>query len=210
MKRDGLKAGGHSQSPTKSISRRIQRASVLRLQLALSVELKPARRSPLALMGPVITYKLAGGLPARDLRNRQANAPSWCAGGAAGVAGGVCWEGCRPGRLAHLRLGPRLDPIRSLKGAAMADLKNSRAQSRLEKAAREGGNGWVGYEAEAKAVREKTARLKALRIAREAADKTAAAVDESAAARKPATKRAVKLGGAPPMTADRSKGGRRD
>jgi hypothetical protein len=87
----------------------------------------------------------------------------------------------------------------------MADLKNSRAQSRLEKAARESGNTWVGYEAEAKAVREKTARLKALRIAKEAADKSAAAV---AAARKPATKRALKSSGAPPMSADRSKDGR--
>jgi hypothetical protein len=84
-----------------------------------------------------------------------------------------------------------LIPLRSLKGAAMAELKNSRAQSRLEKAAREGGNGWVGYEAEAKAVREKTARLKALRLAKEAADKRAAA-DESAVTRKPATKRAKK------------------
>jgi hypothetical protein len=73
----------------------------------------------------------------------------------------------------------------------MADSKNSRAQSRLEKAAREGGNGWASYEAEAKAVREKTARLKALRIAKEAADKHAVA-DESAAKRKPATKRAMK------------------
>lgn len=92
----------------------------------------------------------------------------------------------------------------------MADLKNSRAQSRLEKAAREGGNTWVGYEAEAKAVREKTARLKALRMAKEAADKSAAVVDESAAARRPATKRAVKSSGAPPMSADRSKDGRHD
>jgi hypothetical protein len=97
----------------------------------------------------------------------------------------------------------------------MADWKNSRAQSRLEKAAREGGNTWVGYEAEAKAVREKTARLKALRLAKEAAGKSAAAVDESAAdesaaARKPAAKRAVKSGAAPPMSADRSKDGRRD
>jgi hypothetical protein len=74
----------------------------------------------------------------------------------------------------------------------MADWKNSRAQSRLEKAAREGANTWVGYEAEAKAVREKTARLKALRLAKEATEKSTAAVDESAAARKPATKRAVK------------------
>jgi hypothetical protein len=80
----------------------------------------------------------------------------------------------------------------SLKGAAMADLKKSRAESRLEKAAREGGNSWAGYEAEAKAVREKTARLKALRIAKEAADKSALAVDESVAARKLATKRAVR------------------
>ncbi len=102
------------------------------------------------------------------------------------------------------------DPPRSLKGAVMADLKNSRAQSRLEKAARVGGNTWVGYEAEAKAVREKTARLKALRLAKEAADKSAAAVDESTAARKPATKRALKSSGAPPMSADRSKDGRRD
>jgi hypothetical protein len=66
----------------------------------------------------------------------------------------------------------------------MADWKTSRAQSRLEKAAREGGNTWVSYEAEAKAVREKTARLKALRLAKEAAGKSAA-VDESAAAPKP-------------------------
>ena len=74
----------------------------------------------------------------------------------------------------------------------MPELKNSRAQSRLEKAAREGGNIWVGYEMEAKAVREKTARLRALRIAKEAADKSAAAVDQNATAPKPATKRAVK------------------
>ena len=111
-----------------------------------------------------------------------------------------------PERFAYLEPAHRPDPPRSLKGAAMADLKNSRAQSRLEKAAREGGNTWVGYEAEAKAMREKTARLKALRIAKEAA----AAVDESAAARKPATKRALKSSGAPPMSADRSKDGRRD
>ena len=92
----------------------------------------------------------------------------------------------------------------------MADLKNSRAQTRLEKAAREGGHTWVGYEAEAKAVREKIARLKALRIAKEAAGKSAAAFDESAAARKPATKRAVKSGEAPPMSAERSKDRQRD
>jgi len=99
-----------------------------------------------------------------------------------------------------------LIPPSSLKGAAMTTFKNSRAQSRLEKAAREGGNTWVSYEAEAKAVREKTARLKALRIAKEAADKSAAV----AAARKPATKRALKSSGAPRMSADRSNDERRD
>jgi hypothetical protein len=91
----------------------------------------------------------------------------------------------------------------------MADLKNSRAQSRLEKAAREGGDTWAGYEAEARAVREKTERLKALRMAKEAADKLAAAVDEGAAARKPA-KRAVKSSAAPSMSADRSKSRQRE
>ena len=55
----------------------------------------------------------------------------------------------------------------------MADLKDSRAQSRLEKAARERGNAGVHYEVEAKAIREKTARLRALRIAKETADKSA-------------------------------------
>jgi hypothetical protein len=114
-----------------------------------------------------------------------------------------------PERLAHQEPAHRPDPPRSLKGAAMAD-ENSRAQSRLEKAAREGGNTWVGYEAEAKALREKTARLKALRLAKEVADKSAAAVNESTAARKPAMKRALKSSGAPPMSADRSKDGRRD
>jgi hypothetical protein len=71
----------------------------------------------------------------------------------------------------------------------MADLRSGRGQSRLKKAAREGGNTSVGYEAEAKVMREKTARLKALRIAKEAADKSAATIDEGSAARKPATKR---------------------
>jgi len=71
----------------------------------------------------------------------------------------------------------------------MADLKNSRDQSRLEKAAREDGSAWVHYEAEAEAVRKKTARLRALRIAKEAADKSAA-VEKSAVAKKSATRKA--------------------
>ena len=97
----------------------------------------------------------------------------------------------------------------------MADLKNSRDQSRLEKAAREDGSAWVHYEAEAEAVRKKTARLRALRIAKEAADKSAA-VEKSAGAKKSATRRTrpaksaehSMLPAASP--AHRPKGGRRD
>jgi hypothetical protein len=54
----------------------------------------------------------------------------------------------------------------------MADSgKTTRMQSRLEKAARESHNLSVGYEVQAKIIREKTARLKALRLAKEAAEK---------------------------------------
>jgi hypothetical protein len=49
--------------------------------------------------------------------------------------------------------------------------KNARGQSRLEKAARENPNFSVDYEVAAKVTREKTARLKALRLAKEAAEK---------------------------------------
>jgi hypothetical protein len=55
-----------------------------------------------------------------------------------------------------------------------ADSKNTRAQSRLEKAAREDQKVRVHYEVEAKTIAEKTARLRALRLAKEAADRTAA------------------------------------
>jgi hypothetical protein len=61
----------------------------------------------------------------------------------------------------------------------MADLRGSRAQSRLEKAARETGNAGLHYEVEARAVREKIARLRALRIAKETADKSAAAGEDA-------------------------------
>lgn len=56
----------------------------------------------------------------------------------------------------------------------MADLKDNRVQSRLEKAAREGGNAGLHYEVEARAIREKIARLRALRIAKEAEEKSVA------------------------------------
>jgi hypothetical protein len=44
-------------------------------------------------------------------------------------------------------------------------------QSRLEKAARENPNLSVDYEVQATIIREKTARLKALRLAKEAVEK---------------------------------------
>jgi hypothetical protein len=47
-------------------------------------------------------------------------------------------------------------------------MKNARVQLRLEKSARENGNLTVNYEIGAKIIREKTARLKALRLAKEA------------------------------------------
>jgi hypothetical protein len=52
--------------------------------------------------------------------------------------------------------------------------KGSRSESRLEKTARESDNVRVSYDAQARAVREKTARLRSLRLAKEAADKAAA------------------------------------
>ena len=52
-----------------------------------------------------------------------------------------------------------------------ASSKDTRMQSRLEKAARENHNLSVHYEVQAKVLREKTARLKALRLAKEAAEK---------------------------------------
>jgi len=52
-----------------------------------------------------------------------------------------------------------------------ANPKNTRGQSRLEKIARENDKLAVGYEAQAKIIRKKTARLKALRLAKEASEK---------------------------------------
>jgi hypothetical protein len=95
----------------------------------------------------------------------------------------------------------------------MADSKHSRAQSRLEKAAREtGGNAGLHYEVEAKAVREKIARLRALRMAKESADKSAAA-DEDVKPKKLLIRRSIKSTGesGPPMSlGEQPKGGLRD
>jgi hypothetical protein len=52
-----------------------------------------------------------------------------------------------------------------------ANPKSTQTQSRLEKAARENNNLGVDYEGQAKIIREKTARLKALRLAKEASEK---------------------------------------
>jgi hypothetical protein len=52
-----------------------------------------------------------------------------------------------------------------------ANSKTTRAQSRLEKIARENDILAVDYEVQAKTIREKTARLKALRLAKEASEK---------------------------------------
>jgi hypothetical protein len=73
----------------------------------------------------------------------------------------------------------------------MIDLKDNRAQLRLQKAAREGGNAGLHYEMEARVVREKIARLRALRIAKEAEEKNTA-LGEDAVSKKPVTKRSVK------------------
>jgi hypothetical protein len=51
-----------------------------------------------------------------------------------------------------------------------ANPKNTRVQS-LEKIARENDKLTVGYEAQTKIIREKTARLKALRLAKQASEK---------------------------------------
>ena len=64
----------------------------------------------------------------------------------------------------------------------MADeTKGSHGEARLEKAAREGNRSGVpDYEVAAQAVREKMARLKALRLARDAAQPQAAASTKTA------------------------------
>jgi hypothetical protein len=59
--------------------------------------------------------------------------------------------------------------------------KGSHGEARLEKAAREGNRSGVpDYEVAAQAVREKMARLKALRLARDAAQPQAAATTKTA------------------------------
>jgi hypothetical protein len=91
-----------------------------------------------------------------------------------------------------------------------ADSKNARAQSRLEKAAREDGKVRVHYEVEAKAVAEKTARLRALRLAKEAADKIAADKMPVASKKPQAVKKRPKEGESlSEWLADQDKMGRR-
>jgi hypothetical protein len=90
------------------------------------------------------------------------------------------------------------------------DSKSTRAQSRLEKAAREDGKVRVHYEVEARIVAEKTARLRALRLAKEAADKTATAGMPVAAKKSKAGKKPSKAGESlSEWLADQDKMGRR-
>lgn len=91
-----------------------------------------------------------------------------------------------------------------------ADSKNTRAQSRLEKAAREDEKVRVHYEVEAKIIAEKTARLRALRLAKEAADRTAAHKMPLASKKPKAVKRRPKSDGSlSDWLADQDKMGRR-
>ncbi len=61
------------------------------------------------------------------------------------------------------------------------DTKGSQGEARLEKAAREGNRSGVpDYEVAAQAVREKMARLKALRLARDASQPKAAVTTKTA------------------------------
>jgi hypothetical protein len=52
-------------------------------------------------------------------------------------------------------------------------------------------NGWALYEAEAQAVREKTARLRALRLAKEAAEQANMPANKAAAAKSAASQKAA-------------------
>jgi hypothetical protein len=100
--------------------------------------------------------------------------------------------------------------LRAEEQSMAADSKNTRTQSRLEKAAREDQRVRVHYEAEAKIVAEKTARLRALRLAKEAADKTAADSLPVAPKRSKAGKKRPSAGGSlSEWLADQDKMGRR-
>jgi hypothetical protein len=92
-----------------------------------------------------------------------------------------------------------------------ADSKSTRAQSRLEKAAREDEKVRVHYEVEAKTIAEKTARLRALRLAKEAADKMAADRMPVAAKKTTSVKKRPKAAGESlsDWLADQDKMGRR-
>ena len=67
--------------------------------------------------------------------------------------------------------------------------KDSSGRSgRLEKAAQEGASAAAQYEAEARAMRDKTARLRELRLARDAAEGTGTAAPKKAPAAKKVSK----------------------
>ena len=67
-----------------------------------------------------------------------------------------------------------------------SDEARARAETtfKKEQQAREGAKAWLEYEAEARATQEKTARLRALRLAKEAADREKPAVPPAKVVRK--------------------------
>lgn len=84
------------------------------------------------------------------------------------------------------------------------------AENLKEKREREGAVAMAQYEAEARAVREKTARLRELRLAREAADKdpSGAVADKKSSAKKKSKKKAGKAEPLSEWLAARQKEGR--
>jgi len=55
----------------------------------------------------------------------------------------------------------------------MTKQMTKQTEDKKEQRAREGAQAWADYQAQARAAREKTARLRALRLARDAADNLA-------------------------------------
>ena len=62
-------------------------------------------------------------------------------------------------------------------------------EDKKEQRAREGAQAWAEYQAEGRAAREKTARLRALRLARDAADSNVNGTAEAAADGEPKKKK---------------------
>jgi hypothetical protein len=86
-------------------------------------------------------------------------------------------------------------PTKSSEARSTDVRARAEASFRKEERAKDGAKAMMEYQANGKALREKTERLKALRLAKEAADKTAKPADKAA---KPADKVAKSAGKAAP------------